>query len=256
MNRIGRITPAGAIDIFPIAGVSPGQITAGPDQNMWFTEHGAIGRITASGVFKQFSLPYVSDASPLSITSGPDGNIWYTTGTRVGRLTLEGNFQEFETGYDGLSGITSGPDGNIWFLTSAAGESKICRITPSGDITQFGAYGEIDNPQHIVIGPDGNLWFTQQSALGRITPGGMITQYRIRTRGSSIVSSNGELWVADGRTILRITIDGIVRGTVALPPTTAAITEMTVGPGRVWLAEDFGTLGDVEMAARHRAVRH
>ena len=176
----------------------------------------------------------------------------------MGRLTPRGDFQEYETHYNGLSGITAGPDGNVWFVTNAAGESKICRISPSGVLAQFGRYGELEGPQQIIAGPDGNLWFTQPTSIGRITPDGTITQYAIGAVPSGIVSWNGELWVADGRRILRVTTEGIVLGVVAVPPANAAIMAMTVAPGRVWLAEDFGTLGYVAEVsqARHRSVRH
>src|SRR2546430_2251650 len=50
-GKIGRITTAGRITEFPMAGSFPGGITAGPDGNLWFTlENGnAIGRITPGG---------------------------------------------------------------------------------------------------------------------------------------------------------------------------------------------------------------
>jgi virginiamycin B lyase len=49
-NRIGRITPVGAVTEFPLptAGSAPVGITAGPDGNLWFAEQAGnrIGRIT------------------------------------------------------------------------------------------------------------------------------------------------------------------------------------------------------------------
>ena len=46
-------------------------IAAGPDGNLWFTEHGKnkIGRITPAGVFTEFPIP-TAGASPEGITAG------------------------------------------------------------------------------------------------------------------------------------------------------------------------------------------
>src|SRR4051794_16602276 len=71
-NRIGRITPTGMIDVFPISrpGASPQQITVGPDRNLWFIESGAIGRITLEGVVREFPLAISRNQSAVGIASG------------------------------------------------------------------------------------------------------------------------------------------------------------------------------------------
>jgi streptogramin lyase len=47
---IGRITPGGTIQEFPVPASDPYGITAGPDGNIWFTDqNGKIGRITVCG---------------------------------------------------------------------------------------------------------------------------------------------------------------------------------------------------------------
>src|SRR5947207_2382042 len=54
----------------------PGEITTGPDGNLWFTEHGIfgnrIGRITTVGAITEFPVP-TANAIPDGITAGPDG---------------------------------------------------------------------------------------------------------------------------------------------------------------------------------------
>ena len=74
-NKIGRITPNGAVTEFPLPR-APHGITAGPDGNLWFTEHIAnqIGRITPSGAVTEFPVPR-ADSGPYGITAGPDGNL-------------------------------------------------------------------------------------------------------------------------------------------------------------------------------------
>ena len=90
---IGRIDPnaadpASTITYFTtgLSGI-PGDVVAGPDGNLWFTENGdVIGRITPSGVITEF--PAGSGSSPAGIVAGPDGNLWYTAfvGQRIGRI--------------------------------------------------------------------------------------------------------------------------------------------------------------------------
>src|SRR4051794_27527086 len=41
------------------------------------------------------------------------------------------------TGLTFVNQIVQGPDGNLWFTENAATASKIGRITPSGQITEF-----------------------------------------------------------------------------------------------------------------------
>ena len=86
---IARGASVGQVTEFPIstADTQPGPITAGPDGNLWFSEQGAIGRITPSGEVTAFPVH-----SPTGIEGGPDGNIWFTTfyGT-IGRITPSGS---------------------------------------------------------------------------------------------------------------------------------------------------------------------
>lgn len=151
-------------------------ITAGPDGNVWFTEliGNRIGRITPAGAVTEFSEGMspgksgYSMSGPLGIATGPDGNLWFTRGMNnlIGRITPAGAVSEFSAGItpDSLaSGITAGPDGNLWFTENWGG--RIGRITPTGVVTEFAAgitpgYG----PGPITTGPDGNLWFTEMAS--------------------------------------------------------------------------------------------
>src|SRR5579862_687532 len=142
-NGIGRITPSGAITVFPVPTPNslPEDIVVGPDGNLWFTESLAnqIGRITPSGAITEYRLPI---AQPKNVA--------------------------------GLDDLTTGPDGNIWFIAPGA----IGRITPSGTIKEFPISSGAGN---LVAGPDGNLWFTSSGAIGHITPSGAITKFSVPT---------------------------------------------------------------------------
>ena len=200
-------TLAGTITEFaiPTTNSGPGGITAGPDGNLWFTEHNSnkIGRISPSGTATEFAPP-TANSDPWGITAGPDGNLWFTEidGDRIGRITPGGTITEFAipTAISDPEGITAGPGGNLWF-TERAG-NKIGRITPSGKITEF-PLAASSQPYGIAAGPDGNLWFTEQGAnkIGRIAPSGTITEFPLPTANSDpwgiTTGPGGNLWFTE-----------------------------------------------------------
>src|SRR6266581_4293481 len=124
----------------------PQFITAGPDGNLWFTarDGNKIGRITPSGAIIEFPLPKkdcrsTNGCQPQEITAGPDGNLWFTerAGNQIGRITTSGSLTEFliPTPSSLPEGITVGPDGNLWFTEFNIG--NIGRITTAGLVTEF-----------------------------------------------------------------------------------------------------------------------
>jgi streptogramin lyase len=84
-----------------------------------------------AGIVTEFSLP-TGGSFPAEITTGPDGNLWFT---------------------------------ECFFFLSANGcpNSKIGRITPQGQITEFPLAPQ-SFPDNITAGPDGKVWFTEESA--------------------------------------------------------------------------------------------
>src|SRR5690242_6672094 len=62
------------------------------------------------------------------------------------------------------------------------GRCLLSGITEFGSGITSGSY-----PSQITRGPDGNLWFTEpdNNALGRITPGGTVTEFRLPAPGRS-----------------------------------------------------------------------
>ena len=119
----------GTITEFPLpANLYPGDITKGPDGNLWYIAfdynmfRGLIGRITPSGTVSEF--PIATAFVPSGITAGPDGTIWFThdgnpsQNGKIGRITLTGKISEFPlpTSKGGPGAITGGPDGTIWFI--------------------------------------------------------------------------------------------------------------------------------------------
>ena len=97
-------------------------ITAGPDGNLWFTESGAdkIGRITPSGAITEFPLPF--GGSPAGIAAGSDGSLWFTeSGAKeIGRITTGGKVVQFPVPTKtGTGAIAAGPSGDIWFTAGS-----------------------------------------------------------------------------------------------------------------------------------------
>ena len=205
-------------------GSHPREIVAGPDGNLWFTEYvfNRIGRITPNGAITEFPLllnendSYEAAHQPYGIVAGPDGNIWFTEGlggNAIGRISPAGVITEFPlaTPFSFPRGITVGPDGNLWFAEET--NNVIGRITTAGVITEFPAQG---NPLEITTGANGNLWFTEKNAnqIGRMTPQGVLTQFPIPTANSTamgiVAGPDGNVWFTenDGNRIGRITPQG------------------------------------------------
>ena len=127
---VGRVSTSGALSTYPIPSMFPGDITAGPDGNLWFTGNDSIVRMTTSGAVTVFTGPDIT--GPFAISSGPDGALWFTNysspgdawfanyGGSVGRITTSGNVTLYTSpGIYVPFDITAGPDGAMWFVNSA-----------------------------------------------------------------------------------------------------------------------------------------
>ncbi|MGN6275254.1 MAG: Vgb family protein [Solirubrobacterales bacterium] len=204
--------------------VTASALVQGPDGNLWFAgQHylgytGAgyaamVGRATPSGEVAAFTIPNLAEPSGQSISystasaiaSGPDGALWFTAqtpGPVVGRITLAGEISQYPLppGASTATSITLGSDGNLWFTEREA--SRIGRITPTGEIAEFGLPGSA-HPVDITAGPDGALWFTEQGSnrIGRITPAGAVSEYPLPSRTSRpnrlTLGPDGNLWFTE-----------------------------------------------------------
>ncbi len=141
---IGRVSPDGTIEEFS-AGLGArseiGQIVAGPDGNVWFSDsgEGKVGRITSDGQITEFGNEMLSQGWELRyIAPGPDGNVWFTyNGGKVGKVTPGGELTVFD---DGLGPelvpeeIVAGPDGELSFLGEGLATGvDLGRIVPGDD---------------------------------------------------------------------------------------------------------------------------
>lgn len=245
---------------FPIAARLEGDIAAGPDGAIWFTESddNKIGRITTDGIVSEYSIP-TPNSYPRGITAGPDGALWFAEsfGNKIGRISTDGLITEFATPTPASNpvGITTGPDGALWF--TEGGSSKIGRIDTAGAISEFPLPADAVDPFAITAGPDGALWFSTglsdpfgYSAIGRITPDGVTTELVVtigpdQPRPEGITTGpDGALWFTEsnGHAIGRVTTAGVL---TEYPLSTGAFS-ITTGPdGALWFTEQNGSFGRI-----------
>jgi virginiamycin B lyase len=101
----------------------------------------------------------------------------------------------------------------------------------------------------IVTGPDGALWVTEGDAIDRITTGGQLTQYSLRSNSETIsppvVGPDGALWFGDGAgpSIDRVTEAGEL---IAFPlPQYFAAYSLSVANGALWFVGPSGAIGRI-----------
>jgi streptogramin lyase len=262
-NKIGQITPGGAISEFPILPVTsnaqPTGITTGADGSLWFTESNAnkIGRIMPDGThLTEFSIPS-SNSVPTRIVSGPDGNLWFTevSAHKIGRLDpATGHVAEFPvsnvtynySGYLFSSSLSFGPDGNLWFTEPYS--NMIGRITPDGSqIIELPIPTPNAVPLGITAGPDGYLWFVEPNSnqIARINPSNFsVQEFKVPTLTSApeqiTTGLDGNLWFTEfsSNKIGRITPDGNIEE-FTIPTAGSYPFSITAGPdGNIWFTEN------------------
>lgn len=192
----------------PDAGLE--KIVAGKDGNLWFTEEqGAkVGRITPNGQIDEWPVPVDSEFGPTEITVGQNGLIWFLTSaggvvgiidpsSAPGPVTATQAFPGFLRG----DRIAAAPDGTIW-ISDSVGEG-IHRVvsTPGGYQFQADSDEAPDCSFDGVIapGPDGRMWCAfQGDALKQIDVASQATVNHPVPSGFSIASltsgPDGALW--------------------------------------------------------------
>lgn len=186
------------------------EIVAGKDGNLWFTEQkGAkVGRITPSGQIDEWPVPVDSEFGPTEITVGENGLIWFLTSAGgvvgiidpsapPGPVSATQAFPGFLRGDD----IAAAPDGTTW-ITDSVGKG-IHRVVPTS-----GGYAlQADSDEApdcsfdgvIARGPDGRMWCAfQGDALKQIDLASQATVNHPVPSGFSIASltsgPDGALW--------------------------------------------------------------
>jgi streptogramin lyase len=234
----------------------PAGISAGSDGNVWFTEENGnrIGRITPGGAITEFTAGLSSGALPSEITAGPDGRLWFTeSGTnKIGAINpATGQITEYGPTTAPPDGITAGPatdPQSLWFTEySSGGTSRIGRITTAGTITDQISLPTDSGPGDIAVGPDNRVWFTQGGAsasthrIGVIDPITKGIDHYPPTGGlgdpSGITPSGTGLWFTEfgASQVRRIEVNGAIGAPTPVGSGPSAIA--TGADGALWFTE-------------------
>jgi virginiamycin B lyase len=206
-----------------------GPLTAGPEGALWFARAETLGRVGADGKVTELPLPRQL-GSPQGITAGPEGSLWITTTREVDRVSTAGALTRFPlprpVEKPGRIAVDRG--GRAWFTLwlgrwsrreeRSFGKAYVVRIDADGTMARFPIPGRArqrsEAPAAIVAGPGGDIWFTDPglNRIGRVTPGGRITEYRVRLGPEALVAGRGgRLWFAGPGGAGTIDVTGKVR---------------------------------------------
>jgi streptogramin lyase len=188
---VGPASAAPAVDgIFDLPGVQTnGQLTVGPDGNVWVSLEAAVAKVAPNGTV----VPYASAALgnklgfPQGGITSADGAIWITqtpSGGKKAIVRIPPADPASATDFDvtdinaNATAMATGPDGNIWVALA----DKIVRFSPSNPAvaTTFSVPGLA--PRGITAAGDGTLWVTDTANGGRlvnVTTAGVVTPYPV-----------------------------------------------------------------------------
>jgi virginiamycin B lyase len=233
-NKIGKITPSGAITEYaiPTASSQPWGIVQGSDGRIWFAEYNKskLGAVTTSGTFSEYATADYPNDTPYLLTDRGDGTMWYTSSSvnRVGYVVEKTGATSdlvIPTGNSVPTALAEGIDGNLYFDESNA--DKFGYLASSlGSITEFSLPHANTYVSQMVRGPDGQIWFTESgnysSDTGKIdalnTTGTPYIAAAYQTVSPNsypsgiTVGADGALWFTENGVdaIGRVTTDGTV----------------------------------------------
>ena len=220
---VGRVTPTGSVSVVDGGySIEPGEIVLGPDGNLWFAG-GGLARVTPAGTVTWFDVAGGDpQADTRILTVGSDGRLWHDLGSRGEVSTHVGAMST--SGVDTLVTLSEplrlatlrpGPSGAVWFYEWDL-DPRFGPLAPDGAVT---SYSSRTNQIYyeLVLGPDGNLWgpalnFPNQFGLARISPAGKVLFFEIGSLTGLTFGADGDLWFTDHRSAGRIVVkDGPAR---------------------------------------------
>ncbi len=205
----------------------PQGITAGPDGNLWFTNHyrGRIGKITPSGTITENKLPSSEqgEGRPEAITPGPakESALWFTDSFRdnIGKITTSGTISECALRIARWApAIVAGPEKeDLWFTVGDETYPGIGKRKASVSKLEceFGSPAEYSirqgyEPYGIAVGPgkEEALWFTEYGVkslaghayIGKVTTSGTVTEYELKNESEPrgiTAGPDGNVWFTE-----------------------------------------------------------
>jgi streptogramin lyase len=148
--------------------------------------------------------------------------------------------------------LTAGPDGNLWFSARSYGTSGprvVGKVTPEGQVAEYPAP---EGANSIAAGAGGNLWFTEVDGIGRITPGGSASSFKLPAGSGApralTAGPDGNVWFVAERpaAVGRISPSGAV----TTFPLGAEPSAIATGPGGdLWFTmPEVGRVGRITVA--------
>lgn len=121
------------------------KIAAGPDGNMWFTLPGKkVGKITPAGVIEEFELAGIESA--IGIAAGPESRIWVVATGKAASFSPSnpvGTEQDFDSALiNAQPNIVLGPEGMFWVASNEA-VAKFSPANFNGTIVEVPHTGEL-----------------------------------------------------------------------------------------------------------------
>jgi len=169
-NDLLRISRTGEVTTFSSAGGFFNRLAAGPDGNVWISNHyaKAIQRMTPSGTLSSFTI---EPDYPTGITAGPDGNLWFVSnGGSVRRITTAGAITEVVPWSGGYNNIVTGADGRLWW--DRDGKLSKFNIGSSTVETTYTVTTADDSLWALSASTSGVWWGSESKKLGRVTYAG------------------------------------------------------------------------------------
>jgi virginiamycin B lyase len=235
---------------------SPGAITVGPDNNIWFVDLNSVGTIN---VTTKAIKEYPVSSSPQAIISN-GGNLWINAYENLFEMSTAGTVvHDFTNTPSGgpNNQMVLGPDGNFWFTESVA--EKVAKISLTGALTEYSVPGAPE-PSGIAAA-DGQLWFTTtlNQGISSITTSGTQKNYTLPGFPYPffmVAGPDGNLWFGScNGTMNRVAVPT----SSTLVPAVFTVPE-SAGPGRVrgiaagsngdmWGADAAGNLDRIPLTA-------
>ncbi len=206
---------------------------------------GVVGFSLSGGTFTPISFPGALSTLALGINN--EGQIvgQYTSGGVLSGFLFEGgNYTTISVPGSTLT-IAEGinDDGQIVGSYLSSGTTFGFSAAQNTESVSFNTFPLASGAGSITAGPDGAMWFLGGPVIGRITTGGVITDYPVQTTSTYEIGiaagPDGALWFTepDSDAILRITTSGVV-SEYPLPANTVPTGGIAAGPdGALWFTE-------------------